>query len=521
MALNLTQIKNLWTVIRNATQNAENTATRVGQAGIEIADYLATIPSVGFTVGNLVGVINAHIRPNSTSGKISYLTWHSDESTWQWTIYNTSTNTLIDQITIPIETKVFNRETNSIIPGLQANRIYILKANGQVLLDSGSSGEATMPIPFSAIPRVFTTQSSGLPFRGEVRYSSIGQPGQPAGWRYVILEGSGGNNIMYSVMIADDTIVGMDRGDDGGYDSMIYYRCKSDGSLQEVTLGGGGSGGDITGDDIDNLVWFLMERMVGVPKVQYINPTQSQEQTSISYAKWVTDKWWWNTKNSITGETAAVPLALGTKVNMNGVYYTLKSGNQYSEDLSKLDILQNHVGILSVGAINPLLSTDTDIYVKWEEKFGTYRWVYHVGDGNAFTISMNSLVKKPNGLISKYYRLNDDGTATEDIAPEQYVGKARPLSGINFVKQSDSLIAEPPTDLVVNLDGLVGIFENNGIKSIFLRCNNVEIQSSSQGLGYAGFVGQVEYFMDDNDTWRMHIVGITEDKNKNEFYFAE
>lgn len=514
MALNLTQIKNLWLTIRNAIANGENTATRVGQAGVEIVDFLTENSASGvqqYISQNLMGVIKAYIRPATpvSSSKQSYLLWHGDENQWRWHTQNGM------DIAMPTNVKVFNLETASPnIPGLQANKIYILKTAGQVELDStgGALDEYTIMdriLSATAIPRITNPGVLGYPFRIRVEHDG-------SAWM-VYMTTHPGSTILGSTRIPDRTIIGMDLGDDWGGDGMQYYRCEPNGTLTDVIIGGGG-----TSDLFSKLI---VQKAIGTLRIEAINPiTQSPfNPPPYSFVSWNTNKWVWHVWNPISSQLMNIDVPIGTKVNMNGTYYILQSGNQYSEDVfNKIDILRDHVGVLSVMDINPASPQPTDVYVNWQPaQGGVYRWRYYIGDGNSFSLGMNTLVKKPNGLISKYYRLNDDGTATEDIVPEQYVGKARPLSGINFVKQSDSLIAEPPTDLVVNLDGLVGIFENNGIKSIFLRCNNVEIQSSSQGLGYAGFVGQVEYFMDDNDVWRMHIVGITEDKNKNEFYFAE
>lgn len=127
-----------------------------------------------------------------------------------------------------------------------------------------------------------------------------------------------------------------------------YYVLHTDGSHTE-DVGGGGTielGGGLEEDAEGAVttmptVQHLMYRAIGVPRVMDINPAETPANI-VPYVKWqgVSGKvgWWYYLPNfAETGYFNPVLFPTGSKVNKNGVYYVLKDGGLYQEDLAEAE----------------------------------------------------------------------------------------------------------------------------------------------------------------------------------------
>ena len=313
MALTPQQIKSEWQTIRTESVSGANSAERVGKAGVDIADYLIENTGNGgdtqFIAENLIGVIRGYISSNNVTGKKSRIAWLGDSGYWVWVIEG------LTSIMLPIGTKVFNLETNSTIIGLQANKVYILKASGQVELDEGGG---TPPI----------------------------------------------------------------------FNSTAFLQS-------------------------------LMNNAIGTIRVTEINPQLAPSPTTFSFVSFLGAiiGWKWTVPNTVTGEDTFVQVPVGTKVMMNGVYYTLHGDGTYTEDapFDKVNFLKTFIGVKRVININPS-SLSLSPYVEWVTGDLKSHWNYHVDANNVFPIANDTIVQHETSAgVVTYQRLKDDGTTTQVI----------------------------------------------------------------------------------------------------------
>ena len=182
------------------------------------------------------------------------------------------------------------------------------------------------------------------------------------------------------------------------------------------------------------IVDALTEKMIGVPKVEYINPTSPQVANATSYVRWNTNQWEWRVKIPIINAWFDIQLQLGTKVSMNGAYYILQINDTYTIEEN---VMFENIGVISATVINPSSPNPVKPYVSWNPLEGG-SWSYVVKTPNPLAmdnkIAVGNIVRVLGDPL-KYYRLEEDGEITEINFDQQ------PFDYIAFLKNNIGVVS--------------------------------------------------------------------------------
>ena len=266
--------------------------------------------------------------------------------------------------------------------------------------------------------------------------------------------------------------------------------------------------------------------LIGVPKVQFINPTVPQQSSATTFVAWINNTWTWKYKSTVNSLDYGIFLDVGTKVLCNGVYYVLENGGMYTEEERFVlqNIIKKNISVLNVSMLNPSVGFEpADLpYVKYAGGHGG-SWRYYYKGGTTDFILLNDETTIQLGTIeSPSSRKWTFKLYTDSPDPHLETQSPKHLFDLNFdnARFGDTFFISKRQIGTCDLGDVLLILKTKGILQTVIRFLFVDIKSNQVGFIIPGFTGSIEFFCtQDTDEWYMLICGI--DKNNSPIHMLE
>ena len=283
-----------------------------------------------------------------------------------------------------------------------------------------------------------------------------------------------------------------------------WWKDPDDDSLKlrwekEVLYSTDGIGGVDFNDVIKTEIEQLLSMGIGVINVEYIQPSPSEEEYSISYVKWENDKWTWYYRPAlVSSDHIETGLEIGTKALLNGKYYILQATGAWVEDaamdsgtLAEL-IAQDLIGVIKGRISNDIPIGNKGIFFNGDE------WIWNIGSqflppGTMGSQSMpvpfgtkafNTGISAIQGVeINKTYVLRENGNVEPDES-DVYTGILHEFDNIvgNWVvfHDGDSLLLKSTN--VFDIDAIHIQIKNLNIRKVDIYIDGASIPYSPDHL---------------------------------------